>query len=58
MSYLIGSYTSTVNGTSKNYTYTYDSKGNITSIIQGENEITYTSVDFIHQSQIGLMESE
>ena len=42
---LIGSYTSTVNGTSKNYTYTYDSKGNITSIIQGGNETTYTYDD-------------
>ena len=42
---LIGSYTSTVNGTSKTYTYDYDSKGNITSISQGGNTITYTYDD-------------
>ena len=42
---LVGSYTSTVNGTSKVYTYNYDSKGNITSISQGGNTITYTYDD-------------
>ena len=41
-SYLVGGYTSTVNGTATTYSYEYDSGGNITSITQGGKEVTYS----------------
>ena len=44
-SYLVGGYTSTVNGTAKTYNYTYDSKGNITSVVIGDKEIRYVYDD-------------
>ena len=44
-SYLVGGYTSTVNGTANTYNYTYDSKGNITSVVIGDKEIRYVYDD-------------
>ena len=44
-SYLIGNYTSTVNGTATTYSYEYDSKGNITKIVSGNKEIRYVYDD-------------
>ena len=42
---LVSDVTNTINGTSTTYNYEYDSKGNITSISQGGNEVTYTYDD-------------
>ena len=53
-SYLVGSYISTVNGTSRNYTYTYDSKGNITHIVDG---ITTTNYVYDDLGQLTLQTS-
>ena len=44
-SYLVGGYTSTVNGTANTYNYTYDSKGNITGVVIGDIEIRYVYDD-------------
>ena len=45
----ISNYTSTVNGTSTEYTYTYDSYGNITSITDSAGKITKYYYDDLQQ---------
>ena len=42
---LVSAYTSNVNGTSRTFNYTYDSKGNIIKIVSNGNQVTYTYDD-------------
>ena len=42
---LVSEVTNTINGASTTYNYTYDSNGNITKIVQGSSETTYTYDD-------------
>ena len=46
---LVNAYSSTVNGVTTGYTYAYDSKGNITRVVDGNNDVTSYTYDDLGQ---------